>query len=46
MPLTLSVSKGVSGMACPLVWFDTLTTSGQSPILILRGAPMYRGVDD
>ena len=31
-PLTLSLSKGVSGWAgvaaCPLIWFDRLTMSG------------------
>ena len=42
MPLTLSLSKGVSGMLCPLVWFDRLTTSGQASILLFRGVPGNR----
>ena len=28
-PLMMSLSKGVSIMACPLIWFDKLTMSGR-----------------
>ena len=40
-PFILSLSKGVSGTglyACPLVWFDRLTTNGKGVVNMVGGS--------